>query len=80
MIGLLNTTDPSTALAEFTSSRGPDPAPPPSMLRAGSSATEVRDTVATCVVCGVCGFLIGAIGIMIYRLRQRRKSQGQVHI
>ncbi|KAG1774320.1 aspartic peptidase domain-containing protein [Suillus placidus] len=55
MIGLLNTTDPSIALAEFTSSRGPDPAPPPSMLRAGSSATEVRDTVATCVVCGVEG-------------------------
>ncbi|KAG1759033.1 aspartic peptidase domain-containing protein [Suillus occidentalis] len=28
MIGLLNMTDPSTALAEFTSSRGKDPAPP----------------------------------------------------
>ncbi|KIK45844.1 hypothetical protein CY34DRAFT_488303 [Suillus luteus UH-Slu-Lm8-n1] len=80
MIGLLNMTDPSTALAEFTSSRGKDPAPPPSTLRAGSSATEVRDTVATCVACGVCGFLIGAIGIVIYRLRQRRRSQGQVHI
>ncbi|KAG0705369.1 aspartic peptidase domain-containing protein [Suillus ampliporus] len=80
MIGLLNTTDPSTALAEFTSSRGSDPAPPPSMQRAGSSATEMRDTIATCVVCGVCGFLIGAIGIVIYWLRQRKRSQGQVHI
>lgn len=80
MIGLLNTTDPSTALADFTSSRGQDPAPPPSLLRPGSSATEARDTIATCVVCGVCGFLIGAIGIVIYRLRQRRRSQRQVHI
>ncbi|KAG2149397.1 aspartic peptidase domain-containing protein [Suillus clintonianus] len=80
MIGLLNTTDPSTALAEFISSRGPDPAPPPSLQRAGSSATEMRDTIATCVVCGVCGFLIGVIGIVIYRLRQRKRSQGQVHI
>ncbi|KAG1749017.1 aspartic peptidase domain-containing protein [Suillus paluster] len=80
MIGLLNTTDPSAALAEFTSSRGPDPAPPPSMQRVGSSATETRDTIATCVVCGVCGFLIGAIGIVVFRLRRRRRSQGQVHI
>ncbi|KAG1900796.1 aspartic peptidase domain-containing protein [Suillus fuscotomentosus] len=36
MIGLLNTTDPAAALAEFTSSRGQDPAPPPSLLRAVS--------------------------------------------
>ncbi|OAX40039.1 acid protease [Rhizopogon vinicolor AM-OR11-026] len=78
MIGLLSMTNPTTALAEFISSRGADPAPPPFMRRAGFSATKMRDAVATCVVCGVCGFFIGVIGIVIHRHSQRRRSQVRI--
>jgi hypothetical protein len=77
MIGLLNMTHPSTAMAEFTASRGADSAPLPSIRRIGMEMTEAA---ATCVVCAVCGFFIGIAVIVLHRRWRRRRSQDQVHV
>ncbi|KAH7929775.1 acid protease [Leucogyrophana mollusca] len=74
MIGLLNMTDPDTSMVQFQQARGPDSAPPPSaQTRGRTSGSSQADVIAACTVCGVGGFLLGAVAILV--LRSRRRSR-----
>ncbi|KZP23609.1 acid protease [Athelia psychrophila] len=74
LIGLLNTTDPALAMAEFTSERGSDPAPPPVIqairMRPRYSLAELGLISG---LSSLIGWLLGAlVSILVWRQRTNR--------
>lgn len=77
LIGLLNLTDPQTALLDFQKIRGQDPIPLPTSSVLGQlSRPQTRDIVIAIAVCASGGLIIGIIATLVYRSCGR--SQGTV--
>lgn len=77
LIGLLNLTDPQTALSDFQKIRGQDPIPLPTSSVLGQlSRPQTRDIVIAIAVCASGGLIIGIIATLVYRSCGR--SQGTV--
>ncbi|KAF7975294.1 hypothetical protein HWV62_10060 [Athelia sp. TMB] len=79
LIGLLNTTDPALAMAEFTSERGPDPAAPP-VIRATQTRSRysLLELLLVSGLSSLVGWLLGFFALVLFRsLRLRKAERGE---
>lgn len=74
LIGLLSLTDPQTALMDFQSVRGLDPAPPPSVPNRNSSDQWTRYGRIASAVSAVGGFLLGGLVVVVWYKRRPRRA------
>lgn len=70
LIGLLNLTDPKTALSDFQKARGQDPLPTSSVL-GHFTPPQSRVLVIATSVCAICGLIIGVIVTVVYGPRRK---------
>ncbi|KAL4074628.1 aspartic peptidase domain-containing protein [Scleroderma yunnanense] len=74
MIGLLGVTDPQSALADFQSVRGPDPAPAPNIPTIPYSDHPQSDVSAiVSMACVVGGLVVAGLVIFIYKTMRMSK-------
>ncbi|KAL0947401.1 hypothetical protein HGRIS_013513 [Hohenbuehelia grisea] len=71
LIGLLNMTDPSKALAEFRRERGPDPLPPfTGTVRVNGAISRMAvNPLPLYFLSSLCGFVSGAVLTALFRAR-----------
>lgn len=76
LIGLLNTTDPTIAMAEFVQERGQDSAPPPpSQEELGTHPSPMIKLLIINGLCLLVGFVGGVIGTSLFRAGRARKNR-----
>ncbi|KAI9569513.1 aspartic peptidase domain-containing protein [Boletus coccyginus] len=78
LIGLLSLTDPQTALMDFQSVRGLDPAPPPSVPNSNSSVQWTKYAKIASAVSAVGGFLLGGLVVVVWYKVGRRSRRATV--
>ena len=76
LIGLLNMTDPTIAMAEFVQERGPDPNPPPASQSLDTHAHLILELTIIAILSLLVGWVTGVVGMTILRSRRARKKKG----
>jgi hypothetical protein len=76
LIGLLNTTDATTAMAEFIKDRGADPAPPPTTQNLGAGPHPMMKVTIISGLSSLVGWVIGVVATAAFRSRRARKNRG----
>ncbi|KAF8558409.1 acid protease [Imleria badia] len=73
LVGLLSLTDPHTALTDFQTARGLDPAPPPSVANRSSSGQWTEDAKIASAMSAVGGFLLGGLVAVCCKVGRRSR-------
>lgn len=73
LIGLLSLTDPQTALTDFQTARGLDPAPPPFVGHRSNSDQWTEDAKIASATSAVGGFLFGGLIAVCCKMGRRSK-------
>jgi len=77
LIGLLNMTDPTIAMAEFVRERGSDPSPPPASQNLVTHTHPILKLTIISILSSLVGWVTGVVAVTtILRSRRASKKRG----